>query len=48
MSDPVARKQIRRGLLKSEEMHALGRQVFYGKQGKVTARDFQAQKNTSN
>lgn len=48
MSDPVARKQVRRGLLKSEEMHALGRQVFYGKQGKVTARDFQAQKNTSN
>jgi TnpA family transposase len=48
MSDPLARRQIRRGLLKSEEMHALARQVSYGKQGKITARDIQAQLNTSN
>ena len=48
MSDPLARKQIRRGLLKSEEMHALARQVAYGKQGKISARDLQAQLNTSN
>ena len=48
MSDPVARQQIRRGLLKSEEMHALARQVAYGKQGKIFARDLQAQLNTSN
>jgi hypothetical protein len=27
MADPVTRQQIRRGLLKSEEMHALARQV---------------------
>ena len=39
---------MRRGLLKSEEMHALARQVSYGKQGKITARDLHAQLNTSN
>ena len=47
MSDPLTRKQIRRGLLKSEEVHALARQVAYGKQGRLTARDLQALKNTS-
>ncbi|MCB0016192.1 MAG: Tn3 family transposase [Anaerolineales bacterium] len=35
------------GLLKSEEIHALARQVAYGKQGRLTARDLQALKNTS-
>ena len=47
MSDPLARQQIRRGLLKSEEVHALARQVAYGKQGRLTARDLQTLKNTS-
>jgi len=47
MSDPLTRQQIRRGLLKSEEVHALARQVAYGKQGRLTARDLQALKNTS-
>ena len=47
MSDPLARQKTRRGLLKSEEMNALARQIAYGKQGKVTARDLQAQRNTS-
>jgi len=47
MSDPLARQKTRRGLLKSEEMNALARQVAYGKQGKVTARDLQSQRNTS-
>jgi len=47
MSDPLTRQRIRRGLLKGEEIHALARQVAYGKQGKITARDLQAQKNTS-
>jgi len=41
------RQRIRRGLLKGEEIHALARQVAYGKQGKINARDFEAQKNTS-
>lgn len=48
MSDPLARQRTRRGLLKSEELHALARQVAYGKQGKISGRDLQAQKNTSN
>jgi len=48
MSDPLARRQIRRGLLKNEEIFALARQGSYGKQGKISARDIQAQLNTSN
>ena len=48
MSDPLTRLRMRRGLLKSEEMHALARQVSYGKQGKISARDLHAQLNTSN
>lgn len=47
MSNPLTRQQTRRGLLKSEEMNALARQVAYGKQGKITARDLHAQRNTS-
>ena len=47
MSDPLVRQQMRRGLLKSEEMHALARQVAYGKQGTISARDWQAQKSTA-
>jgi TnpA family transposase len=48
LSDPVARHKQRRGLLKTEEMHALARQVAYGKQGTITARDIHAQQLTSN
>jgi protein-S-isoprenylcysteine O-methyltransferase Ste14 len=47
MSDPILRQRVRRGLLKGEEMHALARQVAYGKQGQLTARDLEAQKNSS-
>lgn len=47
MSDPLVRQRVRRGLLKGEELHALARQVAYGKQGKLTAQDLQGQKNTS-
>jgi len=31
MSDPLVRQRVRRGLLKGEELHALARQVAYGK-----------------
>lgn len=48
MSDPVMRRRIRRGLLKSEEVHALARQVTYGKPGAPMARDLLAQRNTVN
>jgi len=34
-------------LLKGEEIHALARQVAYGKQGTITARDLEGQRNTS-
>jgi len=47
MSDPLTRQRVRRGLLKEEEMHALARQVAYGKQGKIMARDLEEQRNTS-
>ncbi len=42
MSDPLARQQTRRGLLKNEELHDLVRQVANGKQGKIADRDHQA------
>jgi TnpA family transposase len=47
MSDPLTRQRVRRGLLKGEEVHALARQVAYGKQGKIMARELEAQRNTS-
>jgi len=47
MSDPLVRQQVRRGLLKGEQLHALARQVAYGKQGKLSTRDLQAQENSS-
>jgi TnpA family transposase len=48
MSDPPTRQRVRRGLLKGEEMHALARQVAYGKQGALTTRELEGQRNTSN
>lgn len=47
MSDPLMRQRVRRGLLKGEEIHALARQVAYGKQGSITSQDLQGQKNTA-
>lgn len=47
LSDPATRQRVRRGLLKGEEIHALGRQVAYGKQGVLTARDMEGQRTTS-
>ncbi len=41
------RRRVRRGLLKSEELHALARTVFYGKLGRVDARDFRRQASTA-
>ena len=48
LSDPLVRKRVRRGLLKGEEVNALARQVAYGKQGTITARDLHAIKSTAN
>lgn len=46
MSDPLLRKNRRKGLLKGEQIHQLARNVAYGKRGKISARDFYEQKNT--
>ena len=46
MSDPLVRQQNRRGLLKGEQVHALARDVGYGKRGRITARDLQEQRNS--
>jgi TnpA family transposase len=47
LSDPATRKRVRRGLLRGEEIHALARQVAYGKHGVLTTRDLEGQRNTS-
>ena len=47
MSDPLLRQRTRRGLLKGEQIHALARDVGYGKQGRMTAQDWQGQKNSA-
>jgi TnpA family transposase len=48
MSDPIFRRNIRRGLLKGEQMHALARDVNYGKRGRINPRDIQGQKISCN
>lgn len=48
ISDPLVRQQNRRGLLKGEQVHALAREVGYGKQGRITARDLHEQRNSCN
>lgn len=46
MCDPIMRRNRHRGLLKGEQIHQLARNIAYGKRGRISARDFQAQKNT--
>lgn len=43
LSDPLLRRRIHRGLLKMDQLHSLARNVHYGKQGKIYARDLQQQ-----
>jgi len=43
LRDPALRRRQRRGLLKGEELHALARNVFYGKRGRADSRDFHRQ-----
>lgn len=43
LAQPELRRRVRQGLLKSEELHALARSVFYGKLGRADWRDFQRQ-----
>lgn len=44
---PELRRRVRRGLLKSEELHALARAVLYGKRGRADQRDFRRQASTA-
>ena len=37
LSEPELRRRIRRGLLKVEQLHALARDVFYGRRGRINA-----------
>jgi TnpA family transposase len=46
LSDPELRGRIRRGLLKVEQLHALARDVFYGRRGRINARELWEQMNT--
>jgi TnpA family transposase len=45
LSEPELRRRIRRGLLKVEQLHALARDVFYGRRGRIT-RELWEQMNT--
>ena len=47
LTRPALRRRVRQGLLKSEELHALARSVFYGKLGKADWRDFRRQMSTA-
>jgi TnpA family transposase len=46
MADPSLREKRRRGLLKTEQLHQLSREVAYGKHGKIKAREFDKLKNS--
>jgi TnpA family transposase len=39
LSEPELGRRIRRGLLKVEQLHALARDVFYGRRGRINARE---------
>ena len=40
------RTRIRRGLLKVEQLHALARDVYYGRRGRINARELHEQMNS--
>jgi TnpA family transposase len=46
MSDKTLRQRIRRGLLKGEQLHALARDLNYGKRGRIANRDLQEQRTS--
>lgn len=47
MSDQELRRRMRRGLLKGEQIHALARDLNYGKRGRITKRDWLEQRTSS-
>ncbi len=44
MSDENLRQRTRRGLLKGEQIHALARELDYGKRGRISKQDLQEQR----
>lgn len=46
MSDKTLRQRIRQGLLKGEQIHALARDLNYGKRGRISTADLREQKNS--
>ena len=46
MSDKSLRQRTRRGLLKGEQIHALARDLNYGKRGIINSQDLQKQRNS--
>ena len=43
LSEPPLRSRVRRGLLKVEQLHALARDVYYGRRGRINARELHEQ-----
>jgi TnpA family transposase len=46
LSEPQLRSRIRKGLLKVEQLHALARDVYYGRRGRINARELHEQMNS--
>ena len=46
LSEPQLRARIRRGLLKVEQLHALARDVYSGRRGRINARELHEQMNS--
>lgn len=46
LSEPQLRARIRRGLLKVDQLHALARDVYYGRRGRINARELHEQMNS--
>ena len=46
LSEPQLRARTRRGLLKVEQLHALARDVYYGRRGRINARELHQQMNS--
>jgi len=46
MSDPKLRARVRQGLFKVEQLHSLARDVYYGRRGRINARELHEQMNS--
>ena len=46
LSEPTLRSRIRKGLLKVDQLHALTRDVYHGRRGRINAGDLHEQMNS--